>query len=80
MRKELLQSVFPHTEEIIDYTLSTYPRKAVKRDDILDALAAVVTATGQMEKLATIPRTPEIDARGIPMEIVYRPFFKIKSL
>lgn len=39
-------------------------------DDILDALAAAVTASGGT-KLSTIPEVPEYDPEGLRMEIVY---------
>ena len=42
-RTQLLQSIYPGTTDIIDHALSTYRRKDVARDDILDALAAAVT-------------------------------------
>lgn len=42
------------------------------KDDILDALAAALTAQGNDDQLATIPDDPPEDARGLPMEMVYR--------
>lgn len=72
-RLELLQSAYTHTDNIIDCALSTRKRKEVARDDILDALSAALTAIVGMEGLASIPESPELDARGLAMEMVYRP-------
>jgi predicted RNase H-like nuclease len=71
-RKQVLQSVYPHTDDIIDYALSTYRRREVARDDVLDALSAAVTAIVGMEGLVSIPETPELDSQGLRMEMVYR--------
>ena len=51
-----------------------FPSSQVAEDDILDALAAAVTgwlaAIGK-GKLATLPKEPQCDALGLPMEMVY---------
>jgi predicted RNase H-like nuclease len=70
-RKQVLQSVYPHTDDVINYAVSTYKRKEVARDDILDALSAAVTATVGVEGLVSIPETPQFDERGLRMEMVY---------
>ena len=41
------------------------------RDDVLDALAAAVTAKLGFGGLNTLPATPETDAAGLRMEMVY---------
>ena len=52
--------------------LDAFLRKDVTRDDILDALAAAVTARlGHPNRLATLPAIPPCDDRGLPMELVY---------
>ena len=79
-RAELLQSIYPGTTDIIDYALSTYRRKDVARDDILDALAAAVTGLVGGENLASIPQEPEFDERGLRMEMVYCPYTVVKPL
>lgn len=79
-RTELLQSIYPQTTNIIHYTLSTYRRKDVARDDILDALCAAVTGLVGGENLASIPQEPEFDERGLRMEMVYCPHAVVKSL
>ena len=70
-RTRLLQSIYPQTANLINHVLSTYRRKDVARDDILDALAAAVTGLIGGENLASIPQEPEFDERGLRMEMVY---------
>ena len=41
-------------------------------DDLLDAFAVALTARGDDAGLTTLPATPELDPRGLPMEIVAR--------
>ena len=73
-RMQLLQSIYPGTADIINHTLSTYRRKDVARDDILDALSAAVTGMMGDQNLASIPHEPEFDERGLQMEMVYCPY------
>lgn len=72
-RKRVLQSVYPHADDIISHASSTQTSKGVKRDDILDALSAAVTAMGGLKRLVSIPEAPEFDSRGLRMEMVYCP-------
>lgn len=73
-RISLLQSFYPNTTQIFDYTLNRFNRKQVKRDDILDALSGALTALIGKGTLDSIPEDPEYDTEGIRMEMVY-PFF-----
>jgi predicted RNase H-like nuclease len=71
-RRQVLQSVYPSTNDIISYVLNSYRRDHVRRDDVLDALAVAVTAKlGSQKVLVSIPEAPEFDSRGLRMEIVY---------
>ena len=70
-RTQLLQSIYPQAADIIAHALSTYRRKDVARDDILDALAGAVTGLMGGHNLASIPQKPEFDERGLQMEMVY---------
>ena len=79
-RTQLLQSIYPQTADIIAYALSTYRRKDVARDDILDALAAAVTGLMGEQNLVSIPLEPEFDERGLRMEMVYCSHIVTKSL
>lgn len=73
-RMEVLRSVYPRTDELLTDALAKCRRKDVARDDILDALSAAVTATVGKEKLVSLPEPPERDSRGLPMQMVYRPY------
>jgi predicted RNase H-like nuclease len=42
-----------------------------ERDDLLDALAAAVTAQRGWQQYLTIPAAPPEDTFGLPMEMVY---------
>ena len=79
-RMQLLQSVYPQATDIINHTLSTYRRKDVARDDILDTLSAAVTGLIGGQNLVSIPQEPEFDERGLRMEMVYCPHTVAKSL
>ena len=70
-RLEILQRLNPHAGDIISHGLSRWKRKEVARDDLLDALAAAVTAELGRNGLQTIPEEPETDRDGIRMEMVY---------
>jgi predicted RNase H-like nuclease len=70
---QVLESLYPHTNDIKDHALSTYRRNEVARDDILDALSAVVTAMVGVRRLISIPETVEFDSQGLRMEMLYRP-------
>ena len=70
-RMEVLLSIYPHTREIVDYTLQKYLRREVAKDDILDALVAAVTASKEGQGLSTIPENPGKDSKGLAMEMVY---------
>ena len=50
---------------------SMFSGKNVAKDDILDALAAAVTAWKGYDHLQTTPEDPPQDAKGLPMEMVY---------
>ena len=63
--------VEPRTREILAAVQKEYGTKAAP-DDILDALAAAVTARlGYPDQLATLPDDPPTDDCGLPMEMVF---------
>jgi predicted RNase H-like nuclease len=67
----VLLSLYPPTAQVLAHVLSKYPRKQVKRDDILDAMVAAVTAWLGKNGLLTIPEHTEKDARRLAMEMAY---------
>lgn len=70
-RMNLLDTIWPESKSVADRILDKYLRKHVARDDIADALVALVTALAPQNRLRTLPAEPEIDAEGLPMEMVY---------
>lgn len=71
-RITVLEAIEQRTQAIYDDVVANYFRKDVARDDVLDALAAAVTARlGYPDRLATLPDDPPTDARGLPMEMVF---------
>ena len=73
-RLEVLCAIEPMAESIWRESLSK-SYSAVKQDDILDALAAVLTAVPELTGLGdvqTVPNDAELDAFGLRMEMLYR--------
>jgi predicted RNase H-like nuclease len=70
-RKALLIKFYHDAENLINVGLQKFKRKDVARDDIVDALAAAVTALLGQGGYNTIPKQHETDAYGLPMEMVY---------
>jgi predicted RNase H-like nuclease len=69
-RFTLIKAHFSDAETVLNSALERYLRREVKRDDILDAMAAAVIGKISKGFLQTLPKNPEIDQTGLPMEIV----------
>ena len=69
-RLDVLRPLFPAADSLVESALSSYLRKEVAKDDILDALVCAVVAT-MSQQWVTVPAAPELDSHGIPMEMVY---------
>jgi predicted RNase H-like nuclease len=67
----LLSKYVPNIKDLVGDVLTTYLRKKVARDDILDALIAMVVASTSDDALSTTPVATVLDSVGLPMEIVY---------
>ncbi len=71
-RKKILEELCDLTDGIVNNSLSKYKRKDVKGDDILDALAASLTAKYSFEKgLKSVPQNPGRDSKDLLMQMVY---------
>ena len=70
-RLRVLGEVDPNAKQIYGEAWSKFFRKGVVRHDILDALAAAVTAHQGGDALGTLPKCPPLDPRGLPMEMVF---------
>jgi len=73
-RFNLLESIHGDTAVIMEMAAEEFPRRIVAWDDMLDAIAAALTAAcaryGRMT-LKSIPETACRDAIGLPMEMVF---------
>lgn len=67
-RLAVLDAHDPRAPRVVSAALLAFPRNRVARDDVLDALAGAVTASRR--RLRTLPREPETDPEGLPMEMV----------
>lgn len=71
-RKEALGNVCTFTDEVVESALSNYRRKDLAKDDILDALAAALTAKmGSIYGFTYVPDEPETDSKGLKIQMVY---------
>ena len=70
-RLEILERVYPLAKALFLEMKKTLPGRSAAPDDLMDALAAAVTGLLGGRKLKTLPETPERDAYGLPMEMVY---------
>ncbi len=68
-RFALLSDRYPEAERLLG-AIVLHEQKRVARDDAVDALVAALTGVGG-RALQTIPESPERDAAGIPMEMVF---------
>ena len=79
-RKEALGNVCTFADEVVEYALSKYRRKDLAKDDILDALAAALTAKmGSMYGFTYVPHEPETDSKGLKIQMVYCECKEVKS-
>ena len=68
-RLDLLSALDPTVPELVDEILSQTKRSQTLPDDVLDAIClAVMPRAG---RLKTLPKTPDVDREGLPMEICY---------
>lgn len=76
-RIKVLESVYPGADDIITYAKSTYRRKELAIDDILDAFAAAVTAMlGYKNAFERLPQKLEKDSQGLPMQMLYYSYIR----
>jgi predicted RNase H-like nuclease len=72
--EERITVLLPFLPEVKDLLLEGMTRfkGRVVADDILDALAALVTVDGEDGSLHVLPGSPESDSTGLPMSMTYR--------
>ncbi len=72
-RLTVLGEIEDRAEEIFKDALEHLAQVGVRADDILDALAAALTAWHCHDNLRSIPEEPEFDKQGLRMEMVFCP-------
>ena len=70
-RLDVLSAHLPAARAILAEVTSAHRKSAVRRDDVVDALAGAVTGLLGVLRLRTLPETPERDGRNLRMEMVY---------
>lgn len=70
-RIAVLQAFLPEVKDLLLLGMTSLKGK-ILTDDILDALAALVTIDGEDGSLRTLPENPEIDSTGLSMSMAYR--------
>jgi predicted RNase H-like nuclease len=70
-RIAVLARHLPAAAAIVDEVTTAHRKSALRPDDVIDALVGAVTARLGVERLRTLPATPEHDSRGLRMEMVY---------
>ncbi len=72
-RLRVLRRILPpaDVDDVYNGACSKFYGKNVAKEDILDALAAAVTACKGYGHLQTVPDDPPKDSKGLPMEMVY---------
>lgn len=73
-RLAVIRSLHPNVHTLYEKALSSYYRKDVARDDILDAMILAVTAWTSAGNLRSYPSPPQRDSRSVPMAIWYHEF------
>jgi predicted RNase H-like nuclease len=69
-RKKVLRAVYAGLSDLL-LKARQWKRAEVAKDDILDALAAALTAQQGRGRLKSLPDSPELDAYGFKMEMLY---------
>ena len=70
-RLAVLGRYLPDSAAIVEKAMVDRNGHGYDRDDVIDALAAAVTASLGFRRLKTLPARPPRDAYGLPMEMVY---------
>lgn len=72
-RLGVLRPYLPDADAAVETALKAFPKGAVGRDDVIDALICAVSAAGVWDdSLHTLPQSPDQDRFGLAMEMVYR--------
>ena len=72
-RRAALERLRPSAGREFEQILNDFLRRDLAPDDILDAMAAAITASADSAAVRTLPERPARDCCGLPMEMVYAP-------
>lgn len=78
-RLHVLDRCWPGASALYAEARAAYPKTPLADDDIADALALAVTASLAGGDLRRVPQTPEFDATGLPMQIVFAPLGTLQT-
>jgi predicted RNase H-like nuclease len=70
-RLDLIATRLPFARDVYSRAQSTYPRKQLAKDDIVDALMCLTISMATQNERVTVPETPETDTFGIEMVMHY---------
>ena len=72
-RKQIVRGFVPKVDDVLKQVRDNFAVAQVANDDVLDALAAAITAKigCQQGEFETLPETPLPDSEGLTMEMVY---------
>ncbi len=70
-RSSLLEKYWTTSTQIVSTALESFTSRDLSKDDVLDALALAIAAYWGGSQLRCLPPRPALDARDLPMEIVY---------
>jgi len=71
LRRNLILQTWPEAEKIEQKLLVNYPRRALTRDDIYDALILALSAELGQNGFHSLPPLPDFDQSGLSREIVW---------
>ena len=70
-RLDVLEHCWRHAAAAVEEVTARYQRKTVEGDDILDAMAAALTARSTVRN--SLPVEPPLDREGLPMQMIWAP-------
>jgi predicted RNase H-like nuclease len=67
----LLSEKLPFVKGVYAKALSSFPRKLLAKDDVVDALMCLAISVAPKEGRRTLPTTPDVDNFGIDICMHY---------
>jgi predicted RNase H-like nuclease len=70
-RLATLRPLLPTVDASYEAARMAWPRSVLGKDDILDAYAAAITGVLAQSAFLRLPKEPELDDAGLPMQMLY---------